>query len=616
MSKIEDWDAVLRHPGFWYQYFGRLDDDDDHGSAGLGEVLFGPHAGFDYEALNGPDEDDSEEDEDEVTGSVLALRFPHGYRWEISFSPESTVHSLTHERMPRSLLLGFDDGHFQLPILRWAEVFALAARPVHLDGHPDTPIRSSVLVALLSAVTYATTEREVAHARHGLAQALGTAAITTPGNADEAARRLVGLIDNLGWRPDPALGWINDGPHSRRNPTNGDWTPADFWRFGQFVSGARGGGDAAGSGDRAPAWQIAAGGPVGPSLTASDDTVLFTTWPGTLHAVEARSGRPLWRVPVPEPGFGHGAPVLAGDTVYYAGGRRSIDLICLPRWGSGDREATFTVTLDEAESRFSTSPAYLGRVDTTPVVAGKTVLVAGDALHARWLGPTGPQAHWDTRTRGMFEIQSAPAVDDRAVFVVVCSRFQGLLVLAFDLATGAQLWRAQVPGVAVNRPAVEGGELFVAGRSLVAVDPGTGVELWSVPTGREYTGAIAATATHVVGATGRLARPVPDDDRPEWCFTVVCVDRRTRAVAWTFTAETRMTSSGVTITDGVVYSVGHDDRGGTLYALDLATGRLSWQAEVGRSSALAAVAGGMVYVSNMEGKVTAFPAGRSVELFG
>jgi outer membrane protein assembly factor BamB len=162
--------------------------------------------------------------------------------------------------------------------------------------------------------------------------------------------------------------------------------------------------------------------------------------------------------------------------------------------------------------------------------------------------------------------------------------------------------------VAVNRPAVDRGELFVAGRSLVALDPGTGDVLWSTQTEREYTGAIAVTDTYVVGAAGRLGEPVPGDDRPEWCFTVVCVDRRTRTVAWTFAVDTRMASSGVVIADGVVYSVGYDDRSATLYALDLDTGRLGWQADIGRSSALPAVAGAMVYVSNMEGKVSAFPA--------
>jgi outer membrane protein assembly factor BamB len=237
------------------------------------------------------------------------------------------------------------------------------------------------------------------------------------------------------------------------------------------------------------------------------------------------------------------------------------------------------------------------------------VLVAGDWLHARWLGPTGPQAHWDTPIRAMTEELSSPAVDASAVYVVLRTTYQGNEVRAFDLAGGSQRWQAPVLGVSVNRPAVDGGELFVAGRSLQALDPRTGAEQWSVQTEREYVGAIAVTATHVVGTTGPLPDPQPGDDRPEWCFTVVCVDRRTRTVAWTFSAEARLASSGVTIADGVVYSVGYDDHAGTLFALDLATGRLTWQADVGRSSSLPAVAGGTVYVSNMEGKVSAFATG-------
>jgi outer membrane protein assembly factor BamB len=239
------------------------------------------------------------------------------------------------------------------------------------------------------------------------------------------------------------------------------------------------------------------------------------------------------------------------------------------------------------------------RVDTTPVIAGTTVLVAGEKMHARRLGP---QPGWDAAIRAMSEERSAPAAGDRAAYVVLRHTFEGLLVLAFDLATGAELWRARASGFEANRPAVDGGDLFVAGRSLVALDPDTGAERWSVRTDREYTGAIAVTATHVVGATGRLAGLEPGDDRPEWSFTVVCVDRRTRAVA------ERMAFSGVTVADGVAYTVGHDDRGGTLYAVDVATGRLVWRSDVGPSSALPAVAGGMMYVSNMDGEVLAFQA--------
>src|SRR5687768_14777350 len=97
MSNIEDWNAVLRQPGFWYEYFGHLDGDD--GSfAVLGERLFGPHAGFDHQALNGRGEGDFAEGEvwDEITdsGSVLVLRFPHGYRWAIAFHTEGIFHTL------------------------------------------------------------------------------------------------------------------------------------------------------------------------------------------------------------------------------------------------------------------------------------------------------------------------------------------------------------------------------------------------------------------------------------------------------------------------------------------------------------------------------------------
>jgi outer membrane protein assembly factor BamB len=64
----------------------------------------------------------------------------------------------------------------------------------------------------------------------------------------------------------------------------------------------------------------------------------------------------------------------------------------------------------------------------------------------------------------------------------------------------------------------------------------------------------------------------------------------------------------VVVADGTVYSIGHDDARGTLYAVDLATGRLRWRADLGRTSGLPTVAGGRVYTSTMDGVLAAFDA--------
>jgi outer membrane protein assembly factor BamB len=328
-----------------------------------------------------------------------------------------------------------------------------------------------------------------------------------------------------------------------------------------------------------------------------------------MHCVDARTGRPRWQAPVPEPGYSRAAPVIVDDLVHYAGGRHSLDLVSVSRWGSGEPEVTFSLTLEPRPSRASREPsaAYAGAMDVTPVIGGGAIVVSGKQLHARWLGPTGPQMHWDAEPP-WYRRAAAATVAGALVYGAGHDYRDETVVQAVALAAGSPVWQTRLGEGPVGRPVVDGGEVFVPAGTLHVLDPRDGAPLWTVAAEREWLGAVAVTPAYVVGTTCRLAAPHAGDDRPQWCFTVVCVDRRTRGIAWTFTAPERSASAGVVVADGTVYSIGHDDARGTLYAVDLATGRLRWRADLGRTSGLPTVAGGRVYTSTMDGVLAAFDA--------
>jgi outer membrane protein assembly factor BamB len=295
--------------------------------------------------------------------------------------------------------------------------------------------------------------------------------------------------------------------------------------------------------------------------------------------------------------------------VYYAGGRYRLDLVCVSRWGSGEPEATVALTLEPRASRASTEPsvAYAGAIDVTPAVGGNTILVGGTRWHARWLGPAGPQMHWDAATPWSRRA-SAPIIAGGLAYGAGRDHLDTTVVQAVDLASGSQVWRSAVGEGPFDRPVADGGEVFVAAGALHVLDARDGSPLWTVAAERDWHGAIAVTPTHVVGTACRLPTAPAGDERPEWRYTVLCVDRRTRAIAWTFTDETRWASAGVVVAGDTVYSIGHDDGHGTLYAVDLAAGRLRWRADLGRSGGLPAVADGLVFASTMDGWVYAYGA--------
>ncbi len=635
MPIITDVAATLSRPGFWSSYYGtQVADTDEEVLTGLLVRVLGDDPDFGFEGLWGPDpyevitedmdgqEQDRAMEEAMAAGAVLRMPFPSGHTWSIQFSSSPGIyHELDEPDGMGQISLGYDDPHFHLPILCWAEAWRIAE---HFGRHPaagdPAPFPAGFVLPLLAPVTSASSPDEAEEARRRLADAwIGTGMIA-PEKAAELADQLVrcGIV----WRPDPVYGWINNGRYSHRNPANGFWPPAAFATFRRFLdcldidapatlSAEAGTGTGTAPEAASARWRFDADGPVEPTVTVAGNQVYcFTSKDAKLRALDASTGRQHWYTGIMDRGFGHNTVAAADGLVHYCGGNRGLDLVAFNEHASGEADVVSVHPVGADRVRYNSSGAYGGWADTTPVLTDERVLVAEDKLYAWRLTPSGPESDWDAYLPGPWTPRSRPVVVSDRVYVAVGEDYRDTsAVQAFDIATGEPVRKEiEVTGTAQDLVA-DGDELFVAADALTVFDSATGATRWSVATERQWSGAIGVTGDWVVGTTCRLP-PASPTEGPEWQYTMVGIDRHRREVAWTFTAPERLASRGVILDGQTAYSVGYSDHDATLYAVDLITGVLQWQHPLGRSTCLPAVADATVYVSTADGAVLALRAGK------
>lgn len=287
-----------------------------------------------------------------------------------------------------------------------------------------------------------------------------------------------------------------------------------------------------------------------------------TTYPeGALYALDAQTGRLLWKVATSNPG--DATPAVAHGLVYFAVEDDSLHALDArtgtPHW-------TFRLSL----SRGDKTRKY---VRGSATVSGDTVYfcvsyvgkVAGawnvflHALDAR----TG-RMRWRT---DRLQAMTSPVVHEGLVFA---GQYR---VAALSASTGVKKWEYTLgtyesgghthDDYATDSPAAADGVLYVAtfGGSLHALEAASGRLLWRFERGGEYT---ARAAPAVAGG----AVFIGDSDR-----FLHALDAKTGTEKWRFRADAEVNSTP-TVAEGVVY---FGDWDGVLYALDANSGTEVWR---------------------------------------
>jgi outer membrane protein assembly factor BamB len=193
----------------------------------------------------------------------------------------------------------------------------------------------------------------------------------------------------------------------------------------------------------------------------------------------------------------------------------------LPSWVGGGVEKPKPADLGPNVPLIGVRQAWTNRVGsvTQPMavnVSGTTVTVSGsDGTVAAFNAATGADL-WRANVGG--PIAAGAGSDGQTAAVVTASNE------LVAIAGGKQIWREKLPAVSYTAPFVAGGRVFVLGgdRSVSAFDGRTGRKLWTQtrpgePLVLRHAGVMLAVGnTLVVGLSGRLAGLDPLTGRAVW----------------------------------------------------------------------------------------------------
>lgn len=148
----------------------------------------------------------------------IPLRFNDGTTWRIRFEPGPADVHLLEEKDGSPLVLGWTGAHFAAPVLRADEARALAAslrRQWQGDFDPKW------LPMLLQPIVGLGRKDDARAHRAWLLQAWVETKLLSEQQAQQLVRRTSKATSKAGWRIDSSYGWVNDFPHSHRNPVGG-----------------------------------------------------------------------------------------------------------------------------------------------------------------------------------------------------------------------------------------------------------------------------------------------------------------------------------------------------------------------------------------------------------
>ncbi len=170
----------------------------------------------------------------------------------------------------------------------------------------------------------------------------------------------------------------------------------------------------------------------------------------------------------------NGSPVIVGDTIYVVDSSDAVSAFAL-----ADGTLRWTRKLDANGGEWgmviASAPAISGHVIVVPTLYGKLVAVDTADGHTLWSHDAAAETPLrTTHYRGAHEsgYEASPVIDNGVVWAVDTS---GVLV-ALDLETGHETWKAELGAPALASPAISDGWLFVA------TFDGT-LHAWSLPYG-------------------------------------------------------------------------------------------------------------------------------------
>jgi outer membrane protein assembly factor BamB len=350
----------------------------------------------------------------------------------------------------------------------------------------------------------------------------------------------------------------------------------------------------------------------------------------------------VWRVAVP--GLGHSSPIVWGDRVFLTTAVSDSPAARMLTLGDVDRAGIdpapdrvphrwLVMALDRATGRtLWTRTVHQGvprvkrhpkgsHASATPATDGRVLvaMLGSEGLHAfdmdgtpLWKQDLGalsvgladdPTYEWGPA--------SSPVIFGETV-IVLNDRYRDSYLIAFDLKTGQERWRArreELPSWTTPLVHVSGGVATVVANSprfIRGHDPATGRERWRI---EDPQGEVKVSSPVAAGDLAIVSAGYPPAGRPIYAVRV-----RDGSIAWRNERGSPYTTTPL-VYDGLLYVVTDN---GILSAYDLANGARVYQQRVSREgasfSASPVAAGGRLYLASEDGPVYVIRAGRAFEL--
>lgn len=326
-----------------------------------------------------------------------------------------------------------------------------------------------------------------------------------------------------------------------------------------------------------PKWIFKAGGPIVTSPAIAAGVVYIASLDGHLYAVDQATGKEKWnfksRMPIAS------SPAVTGSAVYFVsstGALAAIDIATgQPKWVfAAEFERKFEAknlhgyppaaqTIPDAWDVFTSSPA---------VANGKVYFGSGDG-NVYAVDATSGVLQWKFPTQDV--VHSSPAVVNNTVYIGSWDSH----LYAIDAETGQLKWsfKSGEDPVIHNQvgfqssPAVVDGTVYIGCRDahVYAIDAATGRKKWDYPTSKSWViGTPAVRDGTVYVGTSDSAR-------------FIALDAKTGRLRFNFDAKAYMFSSAA-LAGGLAYVGNHN---GKLYAIDAKTGKLMWEFQTDASKA-------------------------------
>ena len=282
-------------------------------------------------------------------------------------------------------------------------------------------------------------------------------------------------------------------------------------------------------------WEFEAGGDIIHKAVAYG-MVFFGSKDKRIYALDAASGQERWAFEM-DKAVRPETPLAVADGILYAFGK--------------DRNL-YAIDAQTGEKRWR---FFTGRDISPPIVANGVVYVSdGRVLYA--LDAQTGQERWRSSTGKDIGL---PAVG----YGMVCFGSKDERIYALDASSGEKRWEFRSGYSNHSRPAVTGGKILIGGDDdLYTLDANSGALAWRIKKALHYRSPPIVAGNLVI---------CPNE--------LTVVDLASGAEKTKFAPRMKFLSKDLHVKNGILYAAA----GGTLIALDLATGQLKWYAVIATS---------------------------------